>query len=592
MTKPDTHFSVRSRPRASLGLATTLAMLLTACSEPASESTAVSAPTAADTVYTNARVYTVDAANSWAEAFAVKDGAFIAVGSAAEMQQYTDDQTDIVDLEGRMVMPGIHDMHAHLSQAGTKELFECGFPFSLGVDEIVTQVSECAQNATEGEWIRGGQWAMELLDSDTPPARAMLDAAAPNNPVLLIDSTVHAVWVNSKALEMLGVDDDTADPVGGVIERDDKGAATGVLFDNAAYQQLSKLPMYSESQMQDALAWSIAQFNQVGVTALKDAMVDAPAAAGYAALAANHRLNATVATSLAWRMAWAGPQDSLERTIESRSQYASANVQVDFAKIMLDGIPPSQTAAVLEPYIADGKHPEGHRGYLTQTPESLQEDITALDARGLTVKVHATGDRSVRAVLDAVEAARAANGDSGLRHEVSHAEMIHADDLPRFAKLGVTAEMCPILWYPSPLHSMMESALGVERSSRFWQARSLMESGALVIYGSDWPSVVPSANPWPGIEAMVTRADPYGVNQGMLAPEEALDLATVLRIFTINGAESMYRADQSGSIERGKSADFIVLNQNLFDIAPAEIGDTEVLQTVFQGRTVYIAGAN
>jgi len=570
-----------------LVLATLSALFLMACAERSDEVPAAP-PVVADTIYVNGRVYTVDPDQPWAEALAIRGDRLMAVGTAAEVQALAGEQTGVVDLQGRMVMPGIHDMHAHLSQAGTKELFECGFPFTLGVEEIAAKVASCAQELPPGAWLRGGQWAMELLDAEQPPSRELLDAAAPDNPVLLIDSTVHAVWVNSAALAKLGISDATADPQGGSIARDpDTGVATGILYDNAAYEQIAKLPVYSPEQMREALAWSVAQFNAEGVTAIRDAMVDAPALAGYLALDERGELTAHIATSLAWKMAWAGPQAGLQQTIANRQDFASDNVNVDFGKIMLDGIPPAQTAAVLEPYLPDGKHPDGHRGYLTQSPESLMEDIPWLDSQGISVKTHATGDRSARAVLDAVEAARKANGPSGLWHEVSHAEMIHPDDIHRFAELNVVAEMCPILWYPSPLHGMMDASLGKQRSGHFWQVKTLSDAGALINYGSDWPSVVPSASPWPGIEAMVTRRDPYGVNPGSLAPEEAMDLAAVLQIFTVNGARSIYQEQDTGSLEAGKLADFIVLDRQLFDIDPSDISDTEVLLTVFRGKPVY-----
>ncbi len=546
------------------------------------------APGPADQVYVNARVYTGEQSPAWAEALALKDDRLIVVGSREEAMAAAGDASEVIDLQGAMVMSGLHDMHAHLAQAGTKELFECGFPFTLTVKEIEEKVRDCAQQLPKGAWLRGGQWAMELLEGEVKPTRHLLDKVAPENPVLLIDSTVHAIWVNSMALELLGINDRTEAPEGGVIARDqNNGQATGILYDNAAYEQMAKLPAYSTTQMQQALAWSVSQFNAVGVTSIRDAMVDAPALAGYQALDNVGELNAHIATSLAWRMAWAGPQERLEQTITGRKDAASDNVHVDFAKIMLDGIPPSQTAAVLEPYLPDGVHPEGHRGYLTQTPESLKEDMIHLDRQGLTVKIHATGDRSVRVALDAVEAARKANGPSGLWHEVSHAEMIHPDDLPRFAELNVVAEMCPILWYPGPLHSMMENVLGKARSEQFWQTKTLSDSGALVNYGSDWPSVVPSANPWPGIEAMITRKDPYGHNPGFLNKAEALELEKVLAIFTINGATSIYMDNATGSLKPGKYADFIVLDRHLFDIDPDTISDTRVLRTVFRGKTVH-----
>lgn len=543
----------------------------------------------AEVIYTNGRVYTVDAAAPWAEAFAVQAGKFLAVGTSQDLlARYKGDLTTVVDLGGHMVMPGIHDMHAHLAQAGTKQLFECGFPFTLTLDQILEKVKACAAAAPTAGWLRGGQWAMELLDAERMPSKELLDAVAPDTPVFLIDSTVHSAWVNSKALQVLGISKDTPDPAGGVIVRDGKsGEPSGILLDNAAYQSLQKLPVYSPEQMQQALAWSVEQFNAVGVTALKDAMVDPGALAGYAALDRSGKLNAHIATSLAWRMAWAGPQESLEQSIAGRASFASENVQVDFIKIMLDGIPPPQTAAVLEPYVPDGVHKPGHRGYLTQSPESLIEDLVKLDAQGLTVKIHATGDRSVRVALDAFEAARKANGNSRQRHEIAHAAMISDEDIPRFKALNVTAEMSPILWYPSPLQTAMEVVLGKQRAGRNWPVKTLSETGALVIYGSDWPSVVPSASPWPGIEAMITRKDPLGQNSGVLGPEQAMDLAGVLRIFTLNGAESMYAAATRGSIAPGKSADFIVLDRNLFEIPAEDISEVVVLRTVFRGKTVH-----
>ena len=575
-------------------LITTLmgALLITSCDKPGGEPTvavdaATPAPAVADAIYTNASVYTVDAAFSRAEALAVRDGRFLAVGKTADIEALAGPATLRVDLGGRMVMPGIHDMHAHLSHAGTKALFECGFAFSMPIPDIIEKVKGCAANVPAGKWVRGGQWALESLDGPTPPHRALLDAVAPDVPVFLMDSTVHAGWVNSKALEILGITRDTPNPTGGVIVRDAKGDATGILLDYAAYAAVKKIGNWSQQQMEEALAWSIGQLNAEGVTAIKDAMADGPVLDGYAALQKAGTLNAHMGVHLVWRSPEGGTQEEIEKTLARRAAAAGSDLHTDFVKIMLDGIPPSRTAALLEPYLPDAKHPTPDSGYLTIEPAQLTEDVVKMDAEGLTVKIHATGDRSVRVALDAFEAARKANGNMRLRHEVSHAEMISPQDLPRFKALNVTAEMSPILWYPSPLHAAMEGVLGLERAGRYWPVKSFVDSGALVIYGSDWPSVVPSPSPWPGIEAMVTRRDPYGVNPGVLNPAEAVDLATALRIFTRNGAEALYTGDSTGSIEPGKSADFIVLDRDLFAIAPDEIGETKVLRTVFRGRAVY-----
>ncbi|SVB42212.1 uncharacterized protein METZ01_LOCUS195066, partial [marine metagenome] len=294
-----------------------------------------------------------------------------------------------------------------------------------------------------------------------------------------------------------------------------------------------------------------------------------------------------VATSIGWRMAWNDTLEQERQNLLLRDNYRGKNVNTDFIKIMLDGIPPTRTAAMLEPYVPDALHGDKFTGKLIHTPEQLRLDLIELDALGLTVKIHATGDRSLRVALDAFEAARKVNGDSGLRHEVSHAELIHADDLPRFHQLNVTAEMSPILWYPSPVTAAMEKVIGSDRVSRFFPARSLSDSGALVVYGSDWPSVVPDPSPWPGIEAMVSRKDPYSNSGAELGLEEAVDLATAIRIFTRNGSVAAKSVEQTGTIEVGKQADFIVLDQNLFDIPVERISDVKVLKTLVDGLVVY-----
>ena len=289
-----------------------------------------------------------------------------------------------------------------------------------------------------------------------------------------------------------------------------------------------------------------------------------------------------VKTNLTWKSSWANSHDDEIALINSCADNATDSIDTDFAKIMLDGIPPTYTAAMLEPYEPSEAFGDAWIGKLMHTPEDLAADVIALDAQGLTIKIHATGDRSVRTALDAFESARKANGDSGLIHEVSHAELIHPDDVPRFAELNVAAEMCPILWYPIPGLDW-EAWLGPDRE--VWPVRTLIESGALVIYGSDW-SVVPTPNPWPGIESMVTRSDPTGASDESLWPEQSVDLATTIRIFTINGAIANKAGNSSGSLEVGKDADFIVLDRTVFEVPISDVGETQVLLSVVGSMTV------
>jgi hypothetical protein len=541
-------------------------------------------PAFAEAIYQNGAVYTVDSNNSWAQALAVTGGRIGAVGTDAEILKLRGPTTTMVNLEGRMVMPGIHDLHGHPMQAGLAHFYECSFPFSSTMAQIVEKVRACATRTPKGQWIRGGQWAQELLTSRTVPHRRVLDAISTDHPIFLGDSTVHDGWMNSRALALIGIERTTPDPPGGVIDRDSSGEPTGIVHDNATFHVMQRLPAYAPEQYATALEWAMRQMHQVGVTTLKDALVDGHALAAYRDLDRAGRLSMRVGTSLAWKGSWTEPHTRELENIAGRVQYRTDRVATDFIKIFLDGIPPTRTAAMLEPYLPDVKHGARFTGSLIHEPGTLAADVTALDAQGLTMKIHATGDRAVRVALDAFEAARKANGPSDRRHEVSHAELVHPQDVPRFKALGVAAEMCPILWYRSPLVDVMARVVGEEKANRFWPTRTLVESGALVIYGSDWPSVVPDPSPWPGLEALVTRRDPYANSGPPLWGEQAVDLATAVRIMTLNGAVAARTGESTGSLEVGKWADFLILDRNIFKVPITDVSDTKVVSVIVAGR--------
>lgn len=545
----------------------------------------------ADRVLRNGMIYTVNEAQPQAEAVAIRDGRFVAVGSNDEVSRYIGEQTQVTDLEGLMAMPGIFDIHIHPTDGAMAELYDCSFPFTSTIDAILARVAECVAETRPGEWIRGGQWGVALATLDQSINAALLDTVAPDNPIYLIDSTVHNAWVNSIALDRLGIDDNTPDPPGGAIMRNGNGHATGILVDDAAYNAMSVLPDYTREQYETALAWTIALLNRFGVTGFKDAIAEAGALAAYSELDRSGRLNARVAASLIWKRSWQQSEEQHRLNIEQRDSYRTERVDPDFIKIFLDGIPPSRTAYMLEPYEPGEGFEAGFRGLPLHDSETLAEDVTNFDAQGLTIKMHAVGDAALRQGLDAIEAARAENGPSGLRHEISHAGIMHADDIRRFAELDAVPELAPIIWYPVPgLVEAQVAAIGSERAEHSFPIRSLVESGAEPAYGSDWPAVVPAPNPWPGIEAMITRRDPYAPDpQEAKWEEQAVDLETALRIFTINGAKALKLAGVAGSIEVGKSADLIVLDQNLFEIPVTDIADTQVLMTVLEGQPVYQA---
>ena len=564
-------------------LTTSLLIGLSACGN-SGEPEPAGTSAGADAVYTNARIYTVDETRPWAEAMAVADGRIVAVGSAGDMAAHTGDATAIVDLGGRMVMPGIHDTHIHPSLAGEMQQLQCYF-LSFELEEVLDTLKGCIAEAEDGEWVRGGQWYDVLFGQSEQSPREILDEIAPDNPVFLMDWSWHNGWVNTRALETFGIDRDTPDPQGGVIAKDEEtGEPTGILGDAAAYSMLRQLPAYTLDERMSALAWSLGQISQHGVTTIKEAIVTTSTAETYREMSRQDRLPLRIKANLSWKNAFANSHDEELALIANRTDYETEDVDNRFAKIMLDGvpIPPVFTAAMLRPYEPNVLYPAGWRGKLIFEPEELNPDVVELDRQGLSVKIHATGDWSVRAALDAIEAAREANGDSGVIHEISHAELIDPADIPRFAALNVAAEMCPILWHPVP-GLTWDVWLGPDRKP--WPIKTLVESGALVTYGSDW-SVVPTPNPWPGIEAMVTRADPSGAMDGTLWPEQAIDLETTIRIFTLNSAIANRAGDTSGSLEVGKDADFIVLDRNIFDVPITDVGDTQVLMSVVGGEAI------
>ena len=541
----------------------------------------------ADTVYLDGKIYTVNSEQQWAEAFAVKDDKFIHVGTNEDVKALIGPDTEVITLKNKMVMPGIHDMHAHPMQVGETHLFQCSFSSKFSIAEIVAKLKTCVDGVSSGTWIRGGQWAVELLSSDTVPHKSILDAVTTEHPIYLGDSTVHGAWLNSKALEVLGIDKNTPAPDGGVIVRDENGEPTGVLIDNAAYDVIKKIPFYTHEQYQQALTWSLTEMNKFGVVAVKDALVDGYSLRAYSALDKKKELTMRIAGSMAWKASWTETREVEQKNIDQRAIYKTDRVNPDFIKIFLDGIPPTRTSAMLDPYLPDKKFGSNFTGKLIHTPEQLTKDVIQLDSKGLTIKIHATGDRSVRVALDAFEAARKANGNDKLIHEISHAEFIHPNDIPRFKELNVAAEMCPIMWYPNPIILAMAKVIGMKKAQEFFPVKSLLDAGALTIYGSDWPSVVPDANPWPGIESMVTRGDPYANTPEPLWPEQAISLEQAIEVFTRNGAIAMKNEDKAGSIEAGKYADFIILDRNLFEIPVTEISDTQVLRTVLEGKIVY-----
>jgi len=524
--------------------------------------------------------------SGWADAVAVKDGVIVAVGARDEVLKLKDGKTKVVDLGGKTVLPGLYDMHVHTFYAG-QDKRSCKFASGAKADEIVAAVKACVEKAEPGEWIIGGSWVGAVF-APGEQNKSLLDAVSPDNPVVLNDESLHSTWVNSLALEKAGITRDTPDPEGGVIDRDENGEPTGVLRESASRAVLDSAPGADiETQVSDVKA-ATDEMLSYGIVAFTDASIRLNYVNGISEYAKRGGLKQYARGCIVW-----GPNSNgSEALVPARQQYAGGKLKLDCIKLFLDGVPTeSHTGAMIEPYEpreGEGKDTKKEYGMLMIPQEKLNAAVADFDRQGLEIKFHAAGDGAVRAAIDAIEYARAANGRGGPRHEVGHNTFVDPKEIARNREDGFAWEFSPYIWYPTPITSVdIAKAVGPKRMKRLWPIKDAIDSGALVVAGSDWP-VVPSVNPWLGIETLVTREKPGGEGEPINAGQR-ITVEQALRIFTSNGAALMGRLDKGGTIEPGKLADIIILDRNPTKIPASEIHDTKVLKTYIGGEEVYSA---
>lgn len=547
----------------------------------------------ADLVLRHGAVYTLDQRQPWAQAVAVRGGEIVAVGRDAEMAGLIGPATQVVDLQGRMLMPGLNDVHAHPIDGAYEALFSCALPPQGGFDEVIAAVKGCVQRAAPGDWIVGAPYSSTIAPRlEKRDALAALDAASGDHPVVLRDDSFHNRWVNSRVLQQAGITAGAVPPPGGVYVFE-QGQPTGLLKEFAAFAKVQDLiPPRTPERLLQAAQRAAQTLNAFGITAVQDAYVNRTILSAWrSADQAPQGLSLRVVATLAGAKGTTDDEPGALPLYEAAQATRSDKVRPDFVKFFLDGVPMAYTAAMLEPYRPNPSHGHDFRGQAHYTLAQLTDQIAELDRRGIAVKLHCAGDGAVRLALDAIQGARKRNGMKGPRHQIAHASFIAAADLPRFKRLNVTADVSPMLWFPTPYTPMFEALLGHERAEHSYPIGSLVRAGALVAAGSDWPAGQPTADPWLGIEGFVTRRNPLGEAPGVLAPKERIGLATALALYTRNSAEAMGLGRVTGSLEVGKSADFIELDRHLFKVPTSSLHETRVLRTWLQGRMVHEAKA-
>ncbi|TWH72750.1 amidohydrolase [Modestobacter roseus] len=545
------------------------------------------ADSAVDLLITGAVVHTLDPARPRAEAFAVRDGQVVAVGSGAELAGLAGPGTTVVDLGGQVVLPGLMDVHNHHGVAGEADLHQLLVPATAGLDELLDAVRRYAAGLEPGAWVVGESWGSGLIDQlSTAEALAALDAASAGHPVLLTDDSHHNKWANTAAMTAGGIFELTADPAGGRVVRDGTGAPTGVLFEAAGGLVQRAWAATVERDTEYAARNSergIEMLHAHGVTAFQDAAASLDTMAGLQKLDAEGRLQAWVVTSMLVNDFIFGTELVGEGLLSQGERFRTRHHRPDFAKIFLDGVPTSRTGAFLEPYLPD-EHGACVTGHTTMPIEELAGWLRRAADLRIGLKIHCTGDAAARMVLDVVAAGRA----EGLTVpvQIAHGQYLHPDDIARFGELDVVADISPALWFPGVIVEALRTVRAEPQASRLQPNRDLLDTGAVVAGGSDWP-VSESPDPWLGIAGLVTRADPTGQFPGTVWPEQAITVAEAVAAYTTSAARAMGLADVTGSLTPGLSADFVVLDRDPFAVPAEELGSVTTLQTWFAGQQVY-----
>jgi predicted amidohydrolase YtcJ len=540
---------------------------------------------AADLAITGATVRTMDPATPLSDALAVGAGRILAVG-AEDVRRAAGPGTEVLHLPGRLVIPGFQDAHVHPMWGGLERM-RCDLSDLATREEYREEVARYAAENPEAGWILGGGWSMPAFPGGTP-RREDLDDVVPDRPVFLPNRDGHGAWVNTRALELGGIEAATPDPADGRIERDPDGSPTGTLHEGAMDLVERLIPETKPEEWEMATLEGQRYLHSLGITAWQDAIVEPPHLRTYRDLDEGGLLTARVVAALWWERTRG--QEQVEELLDRRNSGTARSVQATTVKIMLDGVVENFTASMLEPYLDAEGQPTGNRGIPFVEPEALPAVVTRLDREGFQVHFHAIGDGAVRAALDAVEAAVRANGPRDARHHIAHLQVVHPQDLPRFERLGVVAN-AQALWacHEPQMDDLTIPFLGPERTSHQYPFGTLLRAGARLAMGSDWSVSTP--DPFKQMEVAVTRVDPDHRGGEPFLPDERIGLGEALTAFTRGSAFVNRLEGETGTLAPGMLADLVVVDRDIGPPDNGPIGDARALLTMVGGHVVYEAEA-
>jgi predicted amidohydrolase YtcJ len=531
----------------------------------------------ADLILQSGRVWTGEEAKPEAQALAVRGGRIVAVGSDAEVAPLRGPRTALIDAKGRRVLPGLIDAHAHMSMGGFN-LLAVDLRYAKDEAEFTRKLAEFARSKPPGVWLTDGTWDHEQWKPARLPTKALLDPATGDRPTCLSRTDGHMMVCNSLALKLAGITRETPDPPGGVIVRDASGEPAGVLKDSAMDAVWKVRPARTRAELDGALRAALRHAARFGVTSVQD-LSGLDDLAVYQGLREKGELTARVSF-----------RPSLTVWEQARDRKASLAeddwLRVGGVKGYMDGSLGSSTALFFEPYAQD---PSTRGVYAAEAiPLSgMEERIATADAAGMPVEVHAIGDRANAEILDIFERVAKKNGPRDRRFRIEHAQHVRPQEFARFAALGVIPSMQP--YHAIDDGRWAEKRIGIARCRGTYAFRSLIDAKAKLAFGSDWD--VAPISPLQGVYAAVTRRTLDGKNPRGWIPEQKITVAEALRAYTANAAYAAFEEKEKGTLAAGKLADFVILARDPFTVAPEEIGDIAVDQTVVGGKTVYSRSA-
>ena len=535
----------------------------------------------ADFILINGDIRTMDPLKPRMRALAAHKSRIIALGDDAEMRALEGKKVHVVDAGGRLVLPGFQDTHLHMQESGTRHALDVDLAGIETMPVLLDTIAKFAKARPERQWIKGHGWYSGIFQEHNL-TRDVLDTAIPDRPFIAWSSDYHSAAMNSKACEAIGLDKSVTDPENGRFTRDAKGVPTGMLHEAAIEFARERMPPTPDSDWEAGVRFGQALCNRNGFTGVLDALVTDKHLRIYRNVERAGDLTVRVAST-----ALVEPSDTVEGALERiegfRRDYASDLLKVHSAKFFLDGVLENRTAAMLRDY----QDEDGGNAPVMFGENHLRELFIAFDAARFQIHCHVIGDKAVRSALDALEAAREVNGKWPSLHQLAHCQVVDPDDIPRFAKLGIMPNIQALWARNEP--SVTDVAVpicGPKQSRWIYPFRSLIDAGATVALSSDWG--VSSLNPFEIMQTAMTRQPPAkGRDWPAFLPEEVMTLDECIKAYTVNAAAAAWRSADTGSLEPGKFADLIVLDQDLFAIDTYDIAKTKVDLTVLGGKEVY-----